>query len=481
MVGAYVWILGGLTWAQQSNFGTFGYDMGIYDQGIWLLSRFQEPFVTIRGLNFFGHHVNLVVFFLVPFYWLGAGPHFLYLFETVFMAAGAVPLWLLARDRLATPWGALVPAGSYLLYPSLEWINWWHFHPDALIITPLLFAWWFYRSNSWTGYFVAIGVAMSCKEDAALAVFMVGLIVTAESLWRGRGRLGSVALRLQAWVGAATIAAAICWWFVCTSVIIPWANNGIGPFYAHLFPGLGDSLLSVARNIIVEPSLLWDLASEESRLTYYSRLLVPVAFLPLASPAVLIAAPQLLINLISAHGYTHDFKYHYTSILIAAIFLGTVEAVASLGRKRSAIRWLLLIALAGSSIYSHVRWSPSPLGESYRSGIWAQPHDRHKAARAAIELIPSDAAVTATYYLAPHLTHRRLIYEFPNPWRVANWGVKGENPGRPADVEYLVIDTRLTGNDSQLYSDLIATEGPFEVIFSVSDIEVARRGSAGAP
>ena len=44
----------------------------------------------------------------------------------------------LARDRLGEGWLALPLAAAYLLYPSLEWINWWHFPPDALIITPLL-------------------------------------------------------------------------------------------------------------------------------------------------------------------------------------------------------------------------------------------------------------------------------------------------------------------------------------------------------
>ena len=142
MVAVYVGTFGWLTWAQHANFGTFGYDMGLYDQGIWLLSRFQDPFVTIRGLDYFEHHVNLITVLFVPAYWLGAGPQFLYLVETVWMALGAVPLFLLARDRLRSGWLAVAVAGCFLLYPSLEWINWWHFHPDALVITPLLFAWW---------------------------------------------------------------------------------------------------------------------------------------------------------------------------------------------------------------------------------------------------------------------------------------------------------------------------------------------------
>ena len=68
----YIAVFGTLTYQQQSNFGTFGFDMGIYDQGIWLVSHFKSPFDTIRGLNYFGHHVNIItLLFRRP---TGSGP-----------------------------------------------------------------------------------------------------------------------------------------------------------------------------------------------------------------------------------------------------------------------------------------------------------------------------------------------------------------------------------------------------------------------
>ena len=68
----------------------------------------------MRGLNYFGHHVNLITVLFVPFYWLGAGPHFLYLVETVVMAAGAIPIWLLAPrpDRTTVDRRSSRPARS---------------------------------------------------------------------------------------------------------------------------------------------------------------------------------------------------------------------------------------------------------------------------------------------------------------------------------------------------------------------------------
>ena len=92
-----------------------------------------------------------------------------------------------------------------------------------------------------------------------------------------------------------------------------------------------------------------------------------------------------------------------------------------------------------------------------------------------MELIPADANITVTYHIVPHLSHRKLIYEFPNPFRTANWGIGDKNGGDPADIDYLVIDPKLTGADKELYEGLISEDGPFQIIFSADDIQVAQR------
>ncbi|GAC1539567.1 MAG: DUF2079 domain-containing protein [Acidimicrobiales bacterium] len=465
MVAAYVAVFGSLTWSQQSNFGTFGFDMGIYDQGIWLVSRFRTPFLTVRGLNYFAHHVNIVTLLIVPAYWLGAGPHLLYLVETVVLAGGAIPLWLLARDRLANPWAALALPAAYLLYPSTEWINWWHFHPDALIITPLLFAYWLATRQRWGWYVVAVAVALSCKEDAALAVAMMGIVV-----WLKFGRRRA---------GVATTVAGIAWFGVCTKLIIPLANGGRAPFYAELFPGFGSSIPEIVWTMVRHPSRLLRLATRHDRFTYYAQLLWPVGLLCLLeAPVLSIGLPQLMVNVSSGHGYTHDIKYHYSAIVIAGVFLATVEACGRYGRTESGRRFLAGLVLA-SALASNVAWSPSPIGVKYHSGIWARPVPKHRALRDALHLVPRGASVAATYYIVPHLTHRTLIYEFPNPWVTANWGAPGSRPADPAPVDWMVLDTSLNGDQAKLYNALIARE--FAVVFDRSGVVVAHRVQPGVP
>ena len=142
-------VFGRLGVQNHRNFGTWSYDMGIYDQGFWLVSQGGDTFMTVRGLDFWGHHVNLIGYAFVPFYWLGAGPSFL-LRRPGHRARARRRARVPDRPRpVPHPWMGLVFAVVYLMYAPLQWISWAMFHPEALVITPFLFAWWFATREHW--------------------------------------------------------------------------------------------------------------------------------------------------------------------------------------------------------------------------------------------------------------------------------------------------------------------------------------------
>jgi uncharacterized membrane protein len=462
MMALYVLVFGQLTWAQQSNFGTFGYDMGIYDQAIWLLSRFRRPFDTVRGLHYFGFHVNVISFALVPFYWLGAGPHFLYLIETLALAAGAVPIWLLARDRLGNDWLALAPAAAYLLFPSVEWINFWHFHPEALAITPLLFAWWFASRRNWVWFGVACGIAMTTKEDAALAVAAMGV---------------AVAFRYGRRAGSWAVATGLAWFVVCTKVVIPHYDGGQAAFYSDFFPTLGHSLPQVLGTIVRHPSRVYRVMANKDRHTYYIQLLAPVAFLPVIGgwAAALVAVPQLVVNTVGAIGYAHDIRFHYSALVVVGVMLATVESLGARAH-RFGTRAALVAVLLASALAANVAWSPSPISVHFHNGEWAVPSAESRAEAHAVAQVRDGAGVSASYTIVPHLTHRVHIYEWPNPFQTGNWGIADRNPDPPSNVQWLVVDTNLNGDTAPLLAHLTTGSGPFRVTFRDGPVIVAHRG-----
>ncbi|HEV8116735.1 MAG TPA: DUF2079 domain-containing protein, partial [Acidimicrobiales bacterium] len=134
LVALYAGVFGHLTWRQHVNWRSLGFDTGIYDQGMWLLSQGRDPFMTIRGMDYWGHHVALIGYLSAPVYWLGGGVEVITVIHTAWVAAGAIPLWLLARDRWAPTgsegarswrWVALAAPAAYLLHPAVNWVMWW--------------------------------------------------------------------------------------------------------------------------------------------------------------------------------------------------------------------------------------------------------------------------------------------------------------------------------------------------------------------
>ena len=162
---------------RHDRFQTFGFDLGIYDQGVWLLSQFRDPFVTVRGLDLFGHHMNVILLVLAPLYRLGGGVEFL-------LARASRSRKRAARSRcscsgaicLRSRWCGVALAIALLLNPTYQWLMWEFFHPDAVAIGPLLFAYWAARQRRWGWFAVAAVIALECKEDVALAVVVLGLL-----------------------------------------------------------------------------------------------------------------------------------------------------------------------------------------------------------------------------------------------------------------------------------------------------------------
>lgn len=471
----FVIVFGGLGVQNHRNFGTWSYDMGIYDQGFWLVSR-GESFMSVRGMNFWGHHLNVIVILFVPFYWLGAGPEFLYVAQAVFLAAAAIPTYLIARDKFRTPWMGLVFAIVYLMYAPVQWISWAMFHPEAMVIAPFLFAWWFATKERWGWFFAMVVLALSMREDVALAVMMMGLVLLV--YMRHAPDYRRVVRRC---VGV--IALGAVWYLVATRFFLVHFNDDKEPFYITYFYGnYGKDSFEIVRTILEHPNRVVSDAVQHDRLTFYKQLGWPLGWLPLANPlALLMALPQMLASVIGLSPYARMIKFQYTSVMIAPLMISAIHGGHTFWRFRSARValpvWLLLCAYT-----TNVAWSPSPLGEDKNYLAWSQYHPRHDSLRAALEYIPDDAAVSSSYQLLPHLSHRREIYDWPNPFWASVWGNDDcDHLPDPTTIDYVILDRMQIGaNNMTLYNAMVKENGPFRIVFQDDSVVVAERVGTSA-
>jgi uncharacterized membrane protein len=50
------------------NYWTLAFDLGIFDQAIYLAGRFEPLFITLRGLYKFGDHFDPIIYILGQIY-----------------------------------------------------------------------------------------------------------------------------------------------------------------------------------------------------------------------------------------------------------------------------------------------------------------------------------------------------------------------------------------------------------------------------
>jgi len=361
------------------------------------------------------------------------------------------------------------------MYAPIQWISWINFHPEALCIAPFMFAWWFAMKRRWRWFFVSVFCVLMMREDAALAVIMLG-IVLAVTNWRRETRARD--LRMAAY----TVAFGVAWYAIATQLVIPHFNDGSQAFYLEYFYGeWGGSLGGIAENVLRHPDRVINMAMKPDRLDFYYKLGLPLGGFAILAPIhLLMAGPQMLASVIGAQPYARQILYQYPSIMIAPIVIASIEGAHFMWRRFQFMRWGLYAWLLVAAYISNVAWSNSPIGNGFV--IWFQDNPRREVFDEALDHVPGDAVVASSYNIGPHLSHREDSYDWPNPFWPAYWGnFDCERFPSASVVEYLVMDMSLfpPGDANRTFVDALIAEDQFEVVFDEHQVLVAKRVTPG--
>jgi uncharacterized membrane protein len=388
------------------------FDLGIFDQALYLLTQDDSLFLTTRGLHIHGNHFHPILYLFAPLYLLWPSVNLLLIAQTLVLALGAYPAYLLARHyKFSEGWSAVV-AALYLAHPAVGFLNRFDFHPVSVIVPALLFAILYLEQDRPLPYAASLVVALACTEAAGFTV--IALAVTAWWVRDKRWFFGTFGL------GVAGILTSKFW--------LRYFTESQGSPYGILYTNYGKSEAEVVVHLLSQPIDTFVQLCTPLNLEYLFYLVGPLVFLPLLAPDRLLpAVPVLLGNLLSWRYSQHRIEFHYGAALAPFLLWAAVvgwSRVRERGVPTRLIGGLAVLAVFLSTVFGAAGFKHTSRLDSRASLTTAKKQVREG------EMVVADNS------LGVHFSQREEVYLFPNPFVSVAWGSTSQSLIQQSSNEY---------------------------------------------
>lgn len=452
------------------------FDLGIMNQTVYNTfmafktgdySRFLEltnphGFDQIKRMAI---HNDVFLAFLAPLYFIYSGPETLLIIQTVAVGLGALAVYGISKivfDKVR--YARLIAvffSCAYLLYPPLQRANQFDFHAVVLATPLLLFMYLLYLQKRFVLSFLCAMALALMKEQIGLTLAFFGVFAL---LQNGIPRRKKEYSRNGAVFGATLIVMGIGWFILSMTYIIPLFRHGVH-FALGYFGDFGDSPTNVFIGLIKNPFRIFFYIFRKETYEYLLAILGPMGFLSFLSPThLLIAAPELAINLLSKSGAMRNIYFHYTAVITPFVIISSMYGFRfCLGKLKNSNIRILVVFIFLCVLYFSVTQSPLPssLGKEIKPFV-APSNIRFDAFEWQRILADDSIKVMATGSLAPVFSSRRYLYNFSEKYDLADYIVLSsqevyngyEHFKTIKPYEKLVNDVRFT---------IIYKSGTFEV------------------
>jgi uncharacterized membrane protein len=439
---------GALAVQEHRAFETGRFDLGNMVQAVWSTAHGRPLDVTeLDGeqINRLGAHVDPILVAFAPLWWLWPSPTMLLVAQAVAVGLGALPAFWLARKHLGSERLGSLFAFAYLLYAPVQWLPLDEFHPVALVCPLLLFAVWYLDEGRLGAAAPFLALAALTKEEIPLVIAMLGIWY---ALARGQRLAGAV-------LGVSGVAVAA----LSLGVVIPHFREGEAPAFYERYDAVGGSPRGIVETAVTDPLVIIREVTEGRDLEYLLQLGLPLAFLFLAAPLLLLPAlPELVANLLSEVPTQTSIEFHYTAPIAPFLVAGAILGAARFPRLAPVV---LIASVAGAVLLGPLR-----AGELRPDRI--SDHDR--VAARAVGLIPAGAPVSSTNGLGAHLSTRRRVFSFP-VLREATWVA--------VDLRRAsYLDRRSAPSTTAIPLGRLLRSGEWETVLEEDGIFVLRRTTA---
>lgn len=428
LVLAYALLFAWITLTRYAAFESRALDMGNLNQATWNTAHGNWFHQTNQpgSTNRLSLHVEPILLPISLLYWLHDGPETLLLLQALIVALGAVPVFALARKQQLPDGLALLLATAWLLMPAMQSANWLEFHPVTLAPTFFMAAFYFLVSRRAGWYALFALLAAACKEEMGLLVVMMGIYAL-------------IFLRMR-WTGILSIVLGGGW----SLFAVLWVQRQFGDnIHWGRYAWMGETPGEMLRTLLTRLDLVILQLQRARAGDYLFRLLLPVGFLALLAPEVLLLAlPSLAINLLADFAPMHEVTgLIYAAPIAPFVMLATVMGMGRLWRwtRRDAsdrslhlTMWVATAALVVGMVLAQWQDGYLPGMPNYRHYV-VSDHDR-AAANVLAQLAPSDR-LSAQDKLNPHSSGRTTSYIFPDDTGIESTGTLTytlDDPERPA-------------------------------------------------
>jgi uncharacterized membrane protein len=362
------------------------FDLAIFDNAVYLISQGKEPWVSFRGLHILGDHAAWILYPIALLYRIYPDIHWLFFLQALSLALGIVPIWYLAKVAGLKKSQSKTICIAYLLYPLIFNVNLFDFHPEVIAIPTILGAILAVKLEQLGWFIAAIVIILSCKAVLALSVVAMGCWL----LLLKKYKYGIIALILG-----------FGWFAIATQIIIP-TFSGNEAAAVDRYSYLGNSVIDIAKNLILKPQLILGKIFSLATLEYILLLTIPLwwglSFKHLTP--IIGALPILAINILSESSSQRNLVHQYSLPIIPWLFLIVILAVSNNQIWFKSQRNIL--------IWSVVAWF-ALAKYGYFGSLYLQSWDTWQATKTAISQIDTHDSVLTTTDIAPHLTHRTVV------------------------------------------------------------------------
>lgn len=384
-------------------FGTSVHDMGLFIQMYHSLSTNLTAVTSCERdmiLSHFKVHASYIFYLLVPFYKIAPRGETLLICQAVLAMGGIVPMYLIAKNHKFKGLPLFFATMMYVFCAGIVAPCYFDFHENAFLPTLLMWLLWAVDRDKKIPCMIFSALVCIVKEDAPLYVVCIMLFAFFEKKDKPKR-----------WIYLAVMAVAGVYMAFITSWL---TKNGDGTMmtdlrFGNLLINETDSLGSVVKNVIGNPTYFFSQLVQEQKLLFMAQVFIPLMFLPFMTKKIRrfwLMMPFIIMNLAVGYEFAASVRFQYIFGTVCLIIYMSILNLDDMEWDRK--KTMAVAAGIASFIMTFGLITPEySYYETYRDR-----GDHFDGVDEYLQTIPLDASVGTEAMVLPHIANREEVYIF---------------------------------------------------------------------